>query len=132
MVSSGYSNDGCHIGSSTYDFGLDIEWVYNHLRHKEASDEENLCESVVINDSTKNSDTSNVMDSCSFTSQDMSFSNICSVSLEDKDKFEELKLELDAIDSQYNRCFEELIRLKEAAMVNAKKRWAMKKKLSVV
>ncbi|KAE8733455.1 No lysine kinase 10 isoform 2 [Hibiscus syriacus] len=122
MGSSGYSNDGCHIGSSTYDFGLDIEWVYNHLRHKEASDEENHCESVVINDSAKNSDTSNLMDSCSFTSQDISFSSICSPSLEDKDKFEELKLELDAIDSRYNHCFQELIRLKEAAMVSIKKR----------
>ncbi|XWS50144.1 hypothetical protein CRYUN_Cryun12cG0063700 [Craigia yunnanensis] len=130
MGSSGYSYGECHKSSSTYDFGLDIG-VYNHLGQKETSDEENLGESVLINDSTRNSDTS-LMDSCSFASQDMSLSSICSLSLAEKVKFNELKLELDTIDSQYHQCFQELMRLREEAMENAKKRWITKRKVSVM
>ncbi|XP_022737525.1 serine/threonine-protein kinase WNK8-like isoform X2 [Durio zibethinus] len=128
--SSGYGNGECYKGSSTYGFGLDTE-AYNHLGHKEAGDEENLGVSVVINDSVKYSDTS-LMDSCSFASQDMSLSSICSLSLADQDKFDELKLELDAIDSQFHQYFQELMRLREEAMENAQKRWITKKKVSVM
>ncbi|XVF12901.1 hypothetical protein REPUB_Repub08aG0159700 [Reevesia pubescens] len=130
MGSSDYSFGECHKGSNTYDFGLDIG-VYNHLGHKDTSDEENLGESILINDSAKNSDTS-LMDSCSLASQDMSLSSICSLSVADKDKFNDLKLELDAIDSQYHQCFQELMRLREEAKENAKKRWITKKKVSVM
>ena len=130
MGYSAYSFGECHKGSSTYDFGSDIG-VYNHLGHKETSDEENLGESVLINDSAKNSDTS-LMGYCSFASQDMSLSSICSLSLADKDKFDELKLELDAIDTQYHQCFQELMRMREEATENAKKRWITKKKVSVI
>ncbi|KAB2093633.1 hypothetical protein ES319_A02G105600v1 [Gossypium barbadense] len=132
MGSSGYGNGEYHTDSRTYDFGLNIGCVYNHLGHKEASDEENHCESFVINDSINYSDTSYLMDSCSFASQDMSLSSICSMSVEDKDKFEELEFELDAINLQYQQCFQELMRLKNAAMENAKKRWITKKKVSVM
>ncbi|EOY23931.1 hypothetical protein QUC31_008506 [Theobroma cacao] len=131
MGSSGYSYGECHKGSSTYDFGLLDIGVYNHPRHKETGNEENLGESVLINDSTKNSETS-LMDSCSFASQDMSLSSICSLSLADKDQVDELKLELDAIDTQYHQCFQELMRMREEAMENAKKRWITKKRVSVV
>ncbi|XVF51242.1 hypothetical protein PTKIN_Ptkin04bG0168700 [Pterospermum kingtungense] len=121
----GHSRGKHHKGSSTYDFGLDIG-VYNHLGHKETSDEEDLGESLLINNSTKNSGTS-LIDSYSFASQDMSLSSISSLFLAEKDKFDELKLELDAIDSQYHQCFQELIRMREEAMENAKKRWITKK-----
>ncbi|XVF10334.1 hypothetical protein REPUB_Repub07fG0173700 [Reevesia pubescens] len=130
MGSSDYSYGECNKGPSTYDFCLDIG-VYNHLEQKDTSDEENLGESVLINHWVKNTDTS-LMDSCSFTSQDMSLSSICSLSLADKDKFDELKLELDAIDSQHDQCFQELMRLREEAMEIAKKRWITKKKVSVM
>ncbi|XP_022721861.1 serine/threonine-protein kinase WNK8-like isoform X2 [Durio zibethinus] len=130
MGYSGYSYGECHQGSNTYDFGSGIG-VYNHLGCKETGDEENLGESVLINDSAKYSDTS-LMDSCAFASQDMSLSSICSLSLADKDKFVELKLELDAIDSQYHQCFQELMRMREGAIENAKKRWITKKKAFVM
>ncbi|XP_022761915.1 probable serine/threonine-protein kinase WNK10 isoform X1 [Durio zibethinus] len=130
MGSSGYSYGECHKSSSTYDFGLAIG-VYNHLGCKETSDEENLRESVLINDSTKNSDTS-LTDSCSFASQDMSLSSICSLSLAEKDKLQELKLELDAIGSQYHRCFQELMKMREEAVENTKRRRVTKKKVSVI
>lgn len=128
--SSGYSYGECPKSSSTYDFGLDIG-VFNHLGHKEtSSNDENLGESVRINDSTKNSATSFTY-SYSSASQDMSLSSICSLSLAEKDKFEELKLELDVIDSQYRQCFQDLMRMREEAMENAKNRWITKKKVSV-
>ncbi|KAH1075234.1 hypothetical protein J1N35_027562 [Gossypium stocksii] len=127
MGSSDHSYVECHNGLNAYDFGLDIG-AYNH---KDTSDEKNLGEYVAIKHSAKNSDTS-LMDSCSFASQDMSFSSIGSLSLADKDKLEELKSELDAIDSQYQQCFQELLRMREEAMENARKRWISKKKVSVM
>lgn len=39
---------------------------------------------------------------------------------------EELKQELNAIDSQYNECLRELSRKREEAIEYAKKRWALK------
>ncbi|KAE8727325.1 putative serine/threonine-protein kinase WNK4 [Hibiscus syriacus] len=126
----GYSDHGyveCHNGLNTYAFGLDI----NRLEIKETSDEKNLGEYIVIKDSNKNSETS-LMDSCSFASRDMSSSSIDCLSFADKDKLEELKSELDAIDSQYQQCFQELVRMREEAIENARKRWMTKKKVSVI
>ncbi|KAA3460052.1 serine/threonine-protein kinase WNK8-like isoform X1 [Gossypium australe] len=127
MGSSDHSYVECHNGLNAYDFGLDIG-AYNH---KDTSDEKNLGEYIAIKHSAKNSDTS-LMDSCSFASQDMSLSSIGSLSLADKDKLEELKSELDAIDSQYQQCFQELLRMREEAMENARKRWISKKKVYVM
>ncbi|XP_039022822.1 serine/threonine-protein kinase WNK8-like isoform X2 [Hibiscus syriacus] len=104
---SDHGNVECRNGLNTYDFGLDID----HLGNKE---------------STKNSETS-LMDSCSFASRDMSSSSIDRLSFADKDKLKELKSELDAIDSQYQQCFQELVRMREEAMENARKRWITKK-----
>ncbi|KAK8521024.1 hypothetical protein V6N12_004943 [Hibiscus sabdariffa] len=112
MGSSDHGYVECHNGLNTHDFGL----VINHLGHKEA---------------TKNSDAS-TMDSCSLASQDMSLSSIDCLSIADRDKLEELKLELDVIDSQYQQCFQELVRMREEAMENARKRWITKKKVSVM
>ncbi|XP_038688073.1 serine/threonine-protein kinase WNK8-like isoform X2 [Tripterygium wilfordii] len=84
-----------------------------------------LCES------TKNSDIS-LIDSSSDPYKTVSLSSICSLSLADKDQHDELKLELDAIDSQYDHCFQELLKMREAAVENAKKRWLTKKKISVI
>ncbi|KAK5777778.1 Serine/threonine-protein kinase WNK8 [Gossypium arboreum] len=127
MGSSDHSYVECHNGLNAYDFGLDIG-AYNH---EDTSDEKNLAEYIAIKHSAKNSDTS-LMDSCSFASQDMSLSSIGSLSLADKDKLEELKSELDAIDSQYQQCFQELLRMREEAMESARKRWISKKKVSVM
>ncbi|KAF2313505.1 hypothetical protein GH714_011292 [Hevea brasiliensis] len=44
----------------------------------------------------------------------------------------DLKMELDAIDMQYNQCFQELLRMREEAIENAKKKWITKKKIPVM
>ncbi|XP_050228315.1 serine/threonine-protein kinase WNK8 isoform X2 [Mercurialis annua] len=42
-----------------------------------------------------------------------------------------LKLEIDAIDMQYNQCFRELLKMREEAIENAKRKWLTKKKIPV-
>ncbi|KAJ8768344.1 hypothetical protein K2173_021497 [Erythroxylum novogranatense] len=56
----------------------------------------------------------------------VSLSSICSLSMVNQQ--DEIKLELDAIDARYNLCFQELLRMREEAIENAKERWMMKKK----
>ncbi|KAF2298045.1 hypothetical protein GH714_007936 [Hevea brasiliensis] len=46
-----------------------------------------------------------------------------------EDSLSELKLELNAIDMQYNQCFQELLRMREEAIENAKKKWTTKKNI---
>lgn len=53
--------------------------------------------------------------------------NIASLTLSEKNECnKELKEELKAIDSQYMECFRELLRKREEAIENAKKRWSRK------
>ncbi|KAK8658290.1 hypothetical protein V6N13_036498 [Hibiscus sabdariffa] len=103
MGSPQHGYDKCHNDLSTYDFGLDI----NHLGHEEISEDKKIGEYNVIKDSAENSDAS-LMDSY-------------------KNRLEELKSELDAIDTQYQQCFQELVRMREEAMENARKRWITNK-----
>ncbi|XP_004510644.1 probable serine/threonine-protein kinase WNK10 isoform X1 [Cicer arietinum] len=70
-----------------------------------------------VGESTVNSGSSNV--SC------------CSVSSTDKDIDLELKLELDAIESQYQHWIEELSRMKLEALEASRRRWMAKKKVAV-
>ncbi|KAG2676972.1 hypothetical protein I3760_12G076300 [Carya illinoinensis] len=58
-------------------------------------------------------------------------SSICSLSLADKDQDSELKLELATIDTQYHQRLIELLRMREEAIENAKRRWMAKKEISV-
>ncbi|XP_031131038.1 probable serine/threonine-protein kinase WNK10 isoform X1 [Ipomoea triloba] len=59
--------------------------------------------------------------------------NICISSLSvadkdnDKDHYVDLKQEIDAIDMQYQQCCRELVRMREEAIENAKKKWITKK-----
>ncbi|CAK7335801.1 unnamed protein product [Dovyalis caffra] len=80
--------------------------------------------------SATNSDVSYI-DSCSGMSKNASLSSICSLPLADKDG-SELKQELDSIDSHYNQCFQELMKMREEAIENAKKRWLTEKKISIM
>ena len=58
----------------------------------------------------------------------LSMSSLSSLTLSDKNQYnKELREELDAIDSQYNECFQELLRRREEAIENAKKRWYTRK-----
>ncbi|KAL1358122.1 hypothetical protein AAHE18_04G011300 [Arachis hypogaea] len=59
-------------------------------------------------------------------------SSICSVALAGIDNSNELQLELDAIETQYHQCFRELVKMREDAIENAKRRWITRKKISVM
>uniref|UniRef100_A0A5B6Z5G1 non-specific serine/threonine protein kinase n=1 Tax=Davidia involucrata TaxID=16924 RepID=A0A5B6Z5G1_DAVIN len=83
--------------------------------------------SVIMSELTKNSEMSFV-GSCG----DLSLLSTSSQSVADKDQFDELKLELNAIDTQYHQCFRQLMRMRGEAIEDAKKKWITKKKISVV
>ncbi|XP_021888162.1 serine/threonine-protein kinase WNK8 [Carica papaya] len=122
-----HSYDKLHLCSGTNDFSSDFG-VYDHNEwHEQRRDDINIVESGLFTESSKNSEIS-FIDSCSGMSKDLSLSSICSLSLADKDQYDELKLELDAIDAQYHQCFQELVRMREEAIENAKRRWTTKNK----
>ncbi|KAK6162215.1 hypothetical protein DH2020_002056 [Rehmannia glutinosa] len=81
----------------------------------------------MMSQSVKNSGTS-YTGSWITASSDMSLS-ISSLSLTDKenDLCDDLKMELDAIDLRYQQRCRELLKMREAAIENAKKKWIMKK-----
>ena len=129
LESDYFTHDECYKGLNEY--GSNSEYgVYDHSGHKEKSHEANASESVIIDEPAKNSASSFAF-SCSGMSKTLSLSSICSLSLADKGQDDELKLELDAIDTQYNQRFIELLRMREEAIENARKRWISKKKTSV-
>lgn len=79
-------------------------------------------EGIVVNEFSKNSNSSNVVSlrcSCS------------SMSSTEKDIGLELKLELDAIESQYQHWIEELTRMKLEALEATRRRWMAKKKVVI-
>lgn len=71
-----------------------------------------------------------LISSCSGMSKELSLSSFSTLSLEERDHHDELKLEIDAIDLQYHQCLCELSRMREEAIESAKKRWMSKKKAS--
>ncbi|OVA01492.1 Protein kinase domain [Macleaya cordata] len=58
--------------------------------------------------------------------------SVSSLSLMDKDQDIELKLELDAIESQYHHWFQQLSTMREKALEDARQKWLTKKKLTVL
>ncbi|CAN1139032.1 Serine/threonine-protein kinase WNK8 [Linum perenne] len=71
---------------------------------------------------------SSIAISSSDAPQDLSLSSICSLSIADKEEHDELQVELAAIDMQYNMYLQQLSRMREEAMENAKRKWMAKKK----
>jgi WNK lysine deficient protein kinase len=59
-------------------------------------------------------------------------SSKCSLSSQDQDHLNELELELEAIEIQYQQSFRELVKMREEAIENVKKRWTSKKNISVM
>ncbi|KAG5563524.1 hypothetical protein RHGRI_006082 [Rhododendron griersonianum] len=84
--------------------------------------------SVVVNEILK---TSEIAFPCSSLSNEVSSLSFSTQSVGDGDQRDELKLELDAIDMQYRQSFHELLRMREEAMENVKKKWILKRKISV-
>ncbi|XP_010446926.1 PREDICTED: serine/threonine-protein kinase WNK8 [Camelina sativa] len=66
------------------------------------------------------------LDSCSM------MSTIYNLSISDNDYPEDLKTELNLIESQFNRSFQDLLKLKEDAIENAKRKWITKKQKAVI
>lgn len=124
-----FSLDECHKGLNGYGFNSEYE-AYDHGGHSEKSYEANG-ESVMINEPAESSATS-CINSCSGMLNNFSLSSICCLSPAEKNQCDELKLELDAIDAEYHQRLVELLRMREEAIRNAKKRWMMKKKKSVI
>ncbi|CAN1299700.1 Serine/threonine-protein kinase WNK8 [Linum perenne] len=71
---------------------------------------------------------SSIAISSSDAPQELSLSSICSLSISDKEEHDELQVELAAIDMQYNMYLQQLSRMREEAMENAKRKWMAKKK----
>ncbi|XP_038874815.1 serine/threonine-protein kinase WNK8-like isoform X2 [Benincasa hispida] len=69
-----------------------------------------------------------LISSCSGMSKELSLSSFSTLSMEERDHQDELKMEIDAIDLQYHQCLCELSRMREEAIESAKKRWMSKKK----
>ncbi|KAG5563519.1 hypothetical protein RHGRI_006077 [Rhododendron griersonianum] len=78
-----------------------------------------------------NKETSEIAFPCSSLSNDVSSLSFSTQSVGDGDQRDELKLELDAIDMQYRQSFHELLRMREEAMENVKKKWILERKISV-
>ncbi|KAL2327121.1 hypothetical protein Fmac_020548 [Flemingia macrophylla] len=69
---------------------------------------------------------------CCSPSKIFDMSSTCSLTLVDKGRSNELQLELEAIETQYQQCFRELVKMREEAIENAKRRWITRKKIPVM
>ncbi|PSS11232.1 Serine/threonine-protein kinase [Actinidia chinensis var. chinensis] len=83
---------------------------------------------VVMNEIVKSSE---IFYPCSALSNDLGSLSISNPPVADEDLGNDLKLELDAIDMQYRHFLSELVRMREEAIENAKKKWILRKKISV-
>ncbi|PON73574.1 Protein kinase-like domain containing protein [Parasponia andersonii] len=123
-----YSLDGCNKSPDGYCFNSDFK-VYDH-EHEENSCEGNFGEShMMINETTRSSAPSYI-DYCSGLSKNFCLSSIHFLSVGENNRYDELKLELDAIETQYQQCCLELLRMREQAIENARRRWITKKKVA--
>ncbi|KAK7306853.1 hypothetical protein VNO77_44813 [Canavalia gladiata] len=73
-----------------------------------------------------------LINSCCSPSKNFDITSTCSLTLVDQDHSNELQLELEAIETQYQQCFLELLKMREEAIENAKRRWITRKKISVM
>lgn len=99
---------------------------YNNYRH---ASKDSVGDFVMISGCSKNSGIS-----FADSNNDLSISSSVSMASKDNEKDEqcdELKIELDAIETQYQQCCSELLRMREEAIENARKRWITKKMVVV-
>ncbi|KAL6182814.1 hypothetical protein ACLB2K_044226 [Fragaria x ananassa] len=126
LESDMYSFDECYRGSDGNCLSPDC-LVHGQLKQKKYEDD--FGDSIVINDSAMNSSISSPD-----RSKTCSLSSICSLSelsLMEKHAYDGLKVELDSIDLQFHQHFLELLKMKEEAIHNAKKKWITKKRTAV-
>ncbi|CAJ2668488.1 unnamed protein product [Trifolium pratense] len=84
-----------------------------------------------LNSNVNNNQSENSAVSWSSPSINFDMSSKCFLTQQEKDHLNELQLELEAIDIQYQQSFRELVKMREEAIENVKKRWTSKK-LSVI
>ncbi|KAE8055076.1 hypothetical protein FH972_011941 [Carpinus fangiana] len=130
LESDYFSVDECHKCLNGHGFNSDYG-VYDHGGHGEKSYEADVGESLMINEPADNSATS-FINSCFGMLENFSLSSICCLSMAEENQCDELKLELEAIDTQFQQRFVGLLRMREEAIENARKRWMMKKKIAVI
>ncbi|XP_050376835.1 probable serine/threonine-protein kinase WNK10 [Argentina anserina] len=116
-----YSFDECYRGLDGYCSSPD-GMVHGQLKQRNSDD--NSGDSVVINDLAMNSAISSP--DRSITHSLSSICNLSELSLMEKHAYDGLKVELDSIDLQFHQHFLELMRMKEEAIQNAKKKWIAK------
>ncbi|KAI8544923.1 hypothetical protein RHMOL_Rhmol07G0003100 [Rhododendron molle] len=116
------------IGFSGYDSEIDFRDLYFDEFKLQGNDSGG--EFTLTNGLAKSSELTSI--DLSRTSKVMSLTSCCSsLSLMEKEQGVELKLELDAIDTQYRQWFQQLSRLREEALEATRKRWMMKKGVAV-
>ena len=112
--------DECCKGSNAFNTNSDARFCGQEDGYK----------SEVFNQSESSAGTL-ISSQCS-ASENFDMSSICSLTLADVDNSDELQLELDAIETQYDQCFRELVKMRDDAIENAKRRWITRKKISVM
>ncbi|XP_027343788.1 serine/threonine-protein kinase WNK8-like isoform X2 [Abrus precatorius] len=91
-----------------------------------------LCEQEDGHKNHSENSAGSLINSCCNPSKNFETLSKCSHTLVDNDHSNELQLELEAIETQYRQCFSELVKMREEAIENAKRRWITKKKISVM
>ncbi|XXG43297.1 hypothetical protein AAC387_Pa01g3364 [Persea americana] len=122
---------GYSIGKSLSRCVSDIDLgAIDYAGYKMETNNANISESEITKRCSKNLEKP-VLDISDFSNVP-SFPNSSScISLTEKDQDDELKIELDAIELQYQQWCQELVRMRKEAMESAKKRWLTKKNLTV-
>ncbi|KAL6982131.1 non-specific serine,threonine protein kinase [Sarracenia purpurea var. burkii] len=130
-VSIDYGIDESLKGFSGSDSEIEFrDFYYDNFQLQGNVNNSSSGEFSLTNEFAKSSDLSSCVD-LRGTSIVMSLSSCCSSLSSEKDEDVEMKLELDAIESQYHQWFQELSRMREEACDTTRERWTMKKKLAV-
>ncbi|GAB4861564.1 hypothetical protein Ancab_036757 [Ancistrocladus abbreviatus] len=125
-----YGIGGSCKSMSEYEPEMDLGDLY-YGEYKLQRNDSNVSDCMTLNEMTKNFEELASTVHSGITSGYMSMaSSSSSLNLSDKDQDAELKVELDAIEAQYQHWFQELSRMREEALEATKKRWMMKKKMA--
>ncbi|CAK9144722.1 unnamed protein product [Ilex paraguariensis] len=124
-----HGTDGVSKGSSGHISEVEFN-DFCYEEYKMQGDNSGGVECISVNKFAKNSEFPPA--NLKGASKVMSLTSSCSsLSLSEKDQYMDLKLELNAIEAQYQQWFQELSRMREEAMEATRKRWMTKKKLVV-
>ncbi|KAL7203147.1 hypothetical protein ACSBR2_016454 [Camellia fascicularis] len=110
--------------------GYETEIEFRDFYYENSQGNDSAGDLTLLNEFAKSSELSSFVDFG--TSKVMRFTSCwSSLSLSEKDQDVELKLELEAIETQYQQWYRDLSRMREEAIEATRKRWMIKKKLVV-